>query len=394
MLIHNAVLTGSLTLPSILPITGSLIMTGSIGIGTVSPTARLHISGTTGVLLEADGVNGVNALFVSSSGNIGIGTNSPVTKLDVVAGSDATALTLRMRSTDDFSFLQFRNNAGTEVISEIYSNRTAANTGSLIFTTNNGGAATERMRITSGGNIGIGTTNPTESTLGINKRVEIGGSVPGVILRSTNSTAEFCMGTGGDGFIFSAAGAANAATDNIFRFFTGATNSSYTATEKMRITSDGYLRLASNGIQFNGDTAAANSLDDYEEGTYTVAMTSQIGSITLSTDYNTGSYTKIGNRVLFSFRVDVLSVSSPSGQLNISLPFMVSNASPITAYRSVASLFIYDAVSTIISSFVSVIVQNTQNVTVLIGNTTTGSDAASQIKAGTQIHVQGQYVAA
>jgi hypothetical protein len=40
-------------------------------------------------------------------------------------------------------------------------------------------------------------------------------------------------------------------------------------TERMRVTSDGYLRLAGGGIQFNGDTAAANALDDYEEGTFT-----------------------------------------------------------------------------------------------------------------------------
>lgn len=44
-----------------------------------------------------------------------------------------------------------------------------------------------------------------------------------------------------------------------------------TPTERMRITSDGYLRMAAatGGIQFNGDTAAVNALDDYEEGTWT-----------------------------------------------------------------------------------------------------------------------------
>ena len=39
---------------------------------------------------------------------------------------------------------------------------------------------------------------------------------------------------------------------------------------RMVITGDGYLRLHTNspGIQFNNDTAAANALDDYEEGTF------------------------------------------------------------------------------------------------------------------------------
>jgi hypothetical protein len=97
--------------------------------------------------------NSVDIFAISQSGNIGIGTTNPSVRLDVVAGGDAIALALRMRSQDDYSFLQFKNFAGTEVISEIYSNRTTTNVGSLIFTTNNGGVATERMRITSTGYI-------------------------------------------------------------------------------------------------------------------------------------------------------------------------------------------------------------------------------------------------
>ena len=43
MLIHNAVITGSLTLPTALPISGSLLVSGSIGIGTNNPVDTLHI---------------------------------------------------------------------------------------------------------------------------------------------------------------------------------------------------------------------------------------------------------------------------------------------------------------------------------------------------------------
>jgi hypothetical protein len=50
-------------------------------------------------------------------------------------------------------------------------------------------------------------------------------------------------------------------------------------TERMRITSDGYLRMAGGGIQFNGDTAAANALDDYEEGTWTSAKGTITGDV-------------------------------------------------------------------------------------------------------------------
>jgi hypothetical protein len=101
-------------------------------------------------------------------------------------------------------------------------------------------------------------------------------------------------------------------------------------TERMRITSDAYVRLASGtgGIQFNGDTAAANALDDYEEGTWTPAV---IGSTTAGTaTYITqnGRYTKIGNIVHFELFV-AYTGGTGAGNLRIDgLPFApsISNA--------------------------------------------------------------------
>jgi len=162
-------------------------------------------------------------MFISSSGNIGIGTVTPIAKLHV----------------------QGAIYASSQINSDTLNN--AANSANIIYRSGSStivGNNASALVVLDGGNLGVGTTNPTQSTLGINKIVEIGGvSVPGIILRSTLSTAEFCMGTGGDGFLFSAAGAANAATDNIFRFFTGATNSSFAVTEKMRITSGGNVGI-------------------------------------------------------------------------------------------------------------------------------------------------------
>ena len=53
------------------------------------------------------------------------------------------------------------------------------------------------------------------------------------------------------------------------------------------------VRIDQHGIKFNGDTAAANALDDYEEGTFTVTL-SAVGGQSAS---NTCRYTKIGNMV-------------------------------------------------------------------------------------------------
>ena len=76
--------------------------------------------------------------------------------------------------------------------------------------------------------------------------------------------------------------------------------------EKMRITPDGYQRMATGtkGIQFNGDTAAANALNDYEEGTFTPVIVGGSTAGTCTYTSQTASYTKIGNCVFF--RVDVI----------------------------------------------------------------------------------------
>ena len=68
------------------------------------------------------------------------------------------------------------------------------------------------------------------------------------------------------------------------------------------------------GICFNGDTAAANALDDYEEGT---AFTST-GHLTV----HQANYTKVGRMCVINWRLSVTAGNSQT----ISLPFtMVDN---------------------------------------------------------------------
>lgn len=93
----------------------------------------------------------------------------------------------------------------------------------------------------------------------------------------------------------------------------------------------GYLRLASGtgGIQFNGDTAAANSLDDYEEGTWTPTLEDQNGVVATAHSQNSGSYTKIGDRVYVTARVRTTSVVGLSGTSSTfigGLPYVIANA--------------------------------------------------------------------
>jgi len=74
-----------------------------------------------------------------------------------------------------------------------------------------------------------------------------------------------------------------------------------------------------NGIQFNGDKAAANGLNDYEEGTWT--PTDGSGASISITNNNTASYTKIGRLVHIKFDVTYASNSSSADATLSGIPY-------------------------------------------------------------------------
>jgi len=83
--------------------------------------------------------------------------------------------------------------------------------------------------------------------------------------------------------------------------------------------------LAAGGLCFGTDTAAANALDDYEEGAHTVTFTPVTsGTVTLTGAQNTLGYTKIGRLVTITGEINVASVSSPVGGIRMSLPFVIA----------------------------------------------------------------------
>lgn len=79
------------------------------------------------------------------------------------------------------------------------------------------------------------------------------------------------------------------------------------------------------GISFPATQSAssdANTLDDYEEGTFTPTLQGSSTNPTVTYSVQTGSYTKVGNTVTVFIRLQTTAVTGGSGGVRISgLPF-------------------------------------------------------------------------
>ena len=118
------------------------------------------------------------------------------------------------------------------------------------------------------------------------------------------------------------------ATDTGISDSSDATAITITSGEDIDIESgDIFFSTAGKGINLGvTSNTDSNTLDDYEEGTYTVTLTcSTSGTATLNGSYNTGRYTKIGRVVYVNCDARISSVSSPSGSMVFSLPFTSAN---------------------------------------------------------------------
>ena len=244
-----------------------------------------------------------STLVVDAANNrVGIGTASPDHPLQVngnvlFKNSLNNALAFFAKESDDSGTLYLYNNGTLK-------NVIASNANSY-FT---------------GGNVGIGTSAPLERLVVSGGAVQVTGALSSLD-RASSSAVDFFSGSTR---IFSIG--ANSATHGNITFITSTTT---TNLERATITSDGYLRLTSNsgGIQFNGDTAAANALDDYEEGTWTMGVSFGGAAVGVTYAANTGTYTKIGRQVTVNGYLALSSKGSSAGAAVITgLPFTIQNS--------------------------------------------------------------------
>jgi hypothetical protein len=150
--------------------------------------------------------------------------------------------------------------------------------------------------------------------------------------------------------------------------------------------------LTANGIKFPATQVAsgdANTLDDYEEGTFTITVTTGTsGSVTPS--LNTGAYAKVGRLVTITGYVQFSSVSSPVGYLRLSLPFTSASG---TQFESAGSFMFNNIVSGNSSNFVGTVNNNAATLDIYLGSgTTVSSTSANQMQTDTSFRVQASYM--
>jgi hypothetical protein len=269
---------------------------------------------------------------IDASGNVGIGTSSPQARLQVNVPSGSVFTQISSGAND--MFLGFDSNTSMQTVQ--------SDTG-LYFST--GASFTERLRITSTGNVGIGTSSPN-AKLDVEGNIIISGAGYGLLTRSSNSASGSNTGfIRFDGTHTPSGTIYTGPSINAIKADTGyATNLTFITTtntgannERMRIDDSGNVGIgtsspatkldvtgtvrASTGILFGSDTAAANTLDDYEEGTFTPVASAGVSTNSGTPAYS-GFYTKVGRLVHITIRQTAGNITVAIGQVFTGLPFL------------------------------------------------------------------------
>jgi hypothetical protein len=249
---------------------------GNVGIGETSPSSKLHVVGSslTNTFRVTDaanyticmgyegtgniglistlgataslalGTNQTARMTITGGGNVGIGTSSPAQALSIGDGTSTKYVRVQGSVADSYF--------GSDSVGTFLGNNSNA---ALYFQVN----STERMRITSGGNVGIGTTT-------INDKLDVYGNIRTSVNTSYYSVSNYLginyyLGSSEttDNIDFKINGGGTFTSGGNFRWFTQTGGT--TPAERMRITSGGLFKFQNNGSSYESSTSGVNEFN-------------------------------------------------------------------------------------------------------------------------------------
>jgi hypothetical protein len=349
---------------------------------------------------------GSEKMRVTSGGSVGIGVASPTSKLDIATEGSSSTVTITGYGTSSAGFFNARAARGTmaaPTANQIYDNLGGINVGgygatafagsrlsirgfaaenwtdaaqgtywSFLTTPAGTASAVEVMRLTSSGNLGLGTNNPLV-------RLDIVGTAANQFRISdttadatqklsyisgrhyTNAQADVLQILGGNAVSANTmsygggSGSMNSVTEH--RFYTGATNTTLTGTQRMTINSAGNVGIGvtspnANAILDVVSTTKASMPFPRVTTAQKVAIASPTaGMVVYDTDmkgisfYNGTAWTTTNNKNVATKTAnytalqsdDIIRGDATSGAITITLPTAVGNSGEIFHIKKIDS---------------------------------------------------------
>jgi len=378
----------------------------------VKGAVKLVSNDTTGARTDltlhasSNGTNGVELMrLVGDTGFVGVGTTAPTSKVDVVAEGTSGVIAVTGYGTSSAGFFNGRAARGTlaaPTASQIYDNLGGLNIGgygatafgssrlsirgfaaenwtdtaqgtywSFLTTPTGTASAAEVMRLNSSGNLGLGTTNPlvrldivgtaanqfrisdttadaTQKLSYITGRHYTNAQADVLHFLGTNGVSSNTVSYGGG------SGSLNSVTEH--RFYTGATNTTPTGTQRMTINSAGNIGIGVTSPNANAILDVTSTTKAFMPPRMTTAQKNAVasptaGMVVYDTDmkgisfYNGTAWTTTNNKNVATKTAnytalqsdDVLLGDATSGAITITLPTAVGNTGEVFHIKKIDS---------------------------------------------------------